>query len=676
MGELATGPEIGILESFHLNDYDHVEKAIRYLKQLGIKELRTDISWADYTRPAGQKWYDWLLPRLSENFSVLPCFLYTPHSLGIVSSIISPPKEPLDYASFIALFLERHGKHFEYIMLWNEPNNRNEYDYTLDESWKIFSRMIILASEEVKKAGMKTVLGGISPIDPGFIKRMGENKVLGHIDVIGINGFPDVFDSNWRSWDESIDSIQNALNLYNSNAEIWITETGYSTWRYDEKIQVRKFIKVLGTPVRRVYWNSLTDVPFNRPVVEGHYMDEREYHFGMIHEEGSQKLLYRLWAAGGIKNVIRNQWMTSNEPAPPEGNEVSVLITGGAGFIGTNLANRLLNLGHKVYIFDNLSRLGVENNLKWLRQQHKKNLNIIISDVRDKFAVEEAVQKVSHVFHLAGQVAVTTSLLNPAHDYSVNVNGTLNLLEAIRKSEHKPSLIFTSTNKVYGNLSDVSIIRNTTRYYPADHNINKNGLNELIRLDFQSPYGSSKGSADQYILDYARSFGLRNVVFRMSCIYGEHQFGTEDQGWVAHFILKALRNEKIVLYGDGMQVRDILYAEDLVEAFLLAWKNIDTFSGEAFNMGGGPQNSISLLELINLLENLLGRPVLFSFDEWRKGDQKYYISDTSKFSNATGWKPRISAREGIAILFEWLNNFYRFNVLQRPAIEELQIKNL
>jgi CDP-paratose 2-epimerase len=376
----------------------------------------------------------------------------------------------------------------------------------------------------------------------------------------------------------------------------------------------------------------------------------------MMNEDDSPKLLYKLWSSDGIKNIIKNQWMTAYNVSEPEDAREPVLITGGSGFVGTNLANRLLKIGYPVYIYDNLSRTGVENNLKWLKEQYKENLNIIIADIRDKLAVEDAVKRVSHVFHLAAQVAVTTSLVNPEYDCSVNISGTLNLLEAIRKSEHKPSLIFTSTNKVYGNLADIAIRRNTTRYLPENEFINKFGINELRRLDFYSPYGSSKGAADQYVLDYARSYGLRNVVFRMSCIYGEHQYGNEDQGWVAHFIKKALMNEKINIYGDGMQVRDALFAEDLVDAFLLAWKNIEKYQGEAFNMGGGPQNSISLLELLDMLENLLDRPVLTSFEEWRKGDQKYYISDITKFSKATGWKPVVSVKEGIRVLYDWLNS--------------------
>lgn len=660
-------PQVGIMELFQPGNRLRVENTILRLHKTGIKDVKIIVSWAEYETEEGKAWYEWLIPHLAEHFSILPCLMYTPSTKGLIPEINSPPSDDSSLAGFVEELLYSHGRHFEYVQLWDEPNNRGEYDYTLDESYAIFTSMIIKAAEVVRSSGMKTVLGGISPIDPGLIKRMGDKKVLEHIDVVGIHGFPDVFDSHWRSWEESIDTIRRALDLYNSSAEIWITKTGYSTWRYDDRVQVDKFIKVLSAPVQKVYWYALNDIPYNSSSVNNN--DERQYHFGMVGEDGSEKLLYRLLSTGGLSNVIKNKWMTSDIKRKSHESE-AVLITGGAGFIGTNLAKRLIASGYHVYIFDNLSRHGVESNLEWLKRQYPDRFNIIIADVRDQFAVEDAVSRVSHVFHLAAQVAVTTSLVNPAHDYSVNVRGTVNLLEAIRKSSNRPSLIFTSTNKVYGNLGDLVIRKNATRYLSGEL-LNQTGINEMRRLDFQSPYGSSKGAADQYVLDYARSFGLRNVVFRMSCIYGEHQFGTEDQGWVAHFILKALRGEELVIYGDGMQVRDALFAEDLVEAFLLAWENIDEFHGEAFNIGGGAENSISLLEMISMLENLLGRTITKRFKEWRQGDQKYYISDTSKFSDATGWKPAIPVKEGIRILYDWLSDFINPGLSVAPVIEGL-----
>lgn len=345
------------------------------------------------------------------------------------------------------------------------------------------------------------------------------------------------------------------------------------------------------------------------------------------------------------------------EAIAKNGNSATVkyhLITGGAGFVGVNLADRLLSEGKPVLIFDNLSRAGVQNNLRWLKEKHTENLEVMIADIRDKEAVRKAVEQAAMVYHFAAQVAVTTSLVNPYHDFEVNALGTLNVLEAIRNSSHQPPLLFTSTNKVYGDLEDVALAVNDTRYHPESLFFRNNGVSEKRNLDFHSPYGCTKGVADQYILDYARTFGLKTVVFRMSCIYGHHQCGTEDQGWVAHFLIQAIKEKAITLYGDGKQVRDILFIEDLVDAFLLAQQQIDHISGNAYNMGGGVKNTVSLLELISLIETVSGNKPQVLFDTWRPSDQKYYVSDFSKFTDATGWMPKNGIKEGIEKLYQWL----------------------
>jgi CDP-paratose 2-epimerase len=331
-----------------------------------------------------------------------------------------------------------------------------------------------------------------------------------------------------------------------------------------------------------------------------------------------------------------------------------VLITGGCGFVGTNLADRLLSAGERVCVYDNLSRPGVERNLEWLRKMHGPSLLVREADTRDAAAVRDAVRRASRVFHFAAQVAVTTSLGDPVEDFDVNARGTLNVLEAIRTSVHQPPLFFTSTNKVYGGLEDLTMTGGKMRYTPRARAIAKNGVSEERPLDFHSPYGCSKGAADQYVRDYARSYGLQTVVFRMSCIYGPHQFGTEDQGWVAHFLIRALNREPITIYGDGKQVRDLLYVDDLVDAFLLAAENIDACSGQAFNIGGGPASTLSLRELLRMIEQLNGRAARVVASDWRTGDQKYYVSDTRRFSALTGWKPAVDVNEGIARLRHWL----------------------
>jgi CDP-paratose 2-epimerase len=336
--------------------------------------------------------------------------------------------------------------------------------------------------------------------------------------------------------------------------------------------------------------------------------------------------------------------------------ERPVLITGGAGFIGTNVAHRLLREGRRVLVFDSLARPGVEQNLLWLRARHGDRLQVEVADVRDLASLGRAVQQASQVFHFAAQVAVTTSLTDPLEDFEINARGTLGLLELIRAQPSPPPLVFTSTNKVYGALDDLGLRRLNRRYQPAEASLAARGISEARPLDFHSPYGCSKGSADQYVIDYARTFGMPAIVFRMSCIYGPHQFGTEDQGWVAHFLIRALQHEGITLYGDGRQVRDILFVEDLVEALLLAQQVMPTESGQAFNIGGGPENTVSLLEVLEAIGKLLGRKPEASFEDWRPGDQRYYVSDTGKFERATGWRRQVSVSEGLDRLASWLQH--------------------
>src|SRR3954466_12077359 len=283
------------------------------------------------------------------------------------------------------------------------------------------------------------------------------------------------------------------------------------------------------------------------------------------------------------------------------------LVTGGAGFIGTNLADRLLRDGQRVRVVDNLSRPGVERNLAWLRERHGDRLEVMIGDLCEPGIAAGAVRGVDSVFHLAAQVAVTTSLDDPVLDFDVNLIGTINLLEAARAQGEPPAFLFTSTNKVYGGLEDVELREEGGRYEPVAGAIRRAGISEARPLDFCTPYGCSKGAADQYVLDYGKSFGLRTAVFRMSCIYGPHQCGNEDQGWVAHFAIRALEGEPITLYGDGHQVRDVLFVDDLLEAFLLAREEIDSLGGHAFNMGGGPGNAVSLLDVIERIGDLTGR---------------------------------------------------------------------
>lgn len=331
-----------------------------------------------------------------------------------------------------------------------------------------------------------------------------------------------------------------------------------------------------------------------------------------------------------------------------------VLITGGAGFIGSNLADRLAREGRQVLLLDNLSRPGVEGNLRWLTENHGERIIPVIADIRDRQAVREAVREVAEVYHFAAQVAVTTSVASPEEDFEINARGTLNLLEALRAQPSPPSLVFTSTNKVYGPLEGLAFTERERDFAPQDEGVRRSGIGENHPLDFYSPYGCSKGAADQYVLDYARIYNLPLTVFRMSCIYGPRQFGTEDQGWVAHFLIRALEGKPVALYGNGKQVRDVLFVEDLLEAFLLAQRHMDGVRAKAFNIGGGTNNAICLLDMLSALEDLLGHPIERSFGSWRPGDQVYYVSDTARFRQVSGWQARTGIETGLDRLLQWL----------------------
>jgi CDP-paratose 2-epimerase len=331
-----------------------------------------------------------------------------------------------------------------------------------------------------------------------------------------------------------------------------------------------------------------------------------------------------------------------------------ILVTGGAGFVGCNIADRLAGEGHDILVFDALARAGVERNLEWLRRTHPERIESVIADVRDEDALRAAAREADAVFHMAAQVAVTTSMVDPVDDFEVNIRGTINLLEAVRAAGRSAPVIFASTNKVYGGLYDVAMEEGEDSYAPADEAVRTRGVSEARPLDFHTPYGCSKGAADQYVLDYCRSFGLPTCVMRMSCIYGRRQMGTEDQGWVAHFLIQALQGRPITIYGDGKQVRDIMDVSDAVDAYVAAWKQIERVKGRAFNLGGGPSNSVSLRQLVRHIETLTGDPVEVDYGDWRAGDQRYYVSDTRRVREVLGLGEARGWKEGVADLARWL----------------------
>lgn len=333
----------------------------------------------------------------------------------------------------------------------------------------------------------------------------------------------------------------------------------------------------------------------------------------------------------------------------------TILVTGGAGFIGSNLADRLLARGCRVRILDSLQRPGVERNLQWLTARHGDRVEPVIADLRDPGAIARSVRGVDAAFHFAAQVAVTTSLADPAADFAINLGGTFALLEALRRERANAPLIFASTNKVYGDLGELDFHRAEAGHVPVDAALARYGVAESRPLDFHTPYGCSKGAADQYVLDYARSYAMPAAVLRMSCIYGERQMGTEDQGWVAHFLIRAFAGEPITLFGDGHQVRDICDVDDTCAAYIAALERIDTIAGRAFNWGGGPDNAVSLLTLVAEIRRIIGTAPQVTFADWRAGDQRWFVADTRAADRALGLAPRKPWRTGIADLAAWLS---------------------
>lgn len=331
------------------------------------------------------------------------------------------------------------------------------------------------------------------------------------------------------------------------------------------------------------------------------------------------------------------------------------LITGGAGFIGSNYVHRLVERGERVTIFDNLSRAGAPLNLAWLRSSHREDaFQVVVGDLRDAALLRATAQDVDIIVHLAGQVAVTTSVQNPRKDFEDNALGTFNVLEAARLSERQPIVLYASTNKVYGGMEDVHLVERESRYEYQDF---PQGIPETQPLDFHSPYGCSKGSGDQYMRDYHRIYDLPTVVFRQSTIYGPRQFGIEDQGYLAWFIIAAVMGTPITIYGDGKQVRDMLFVDDLLNAYDAAIENIAVAAGQVYNIGGGHEFTVSIWkELGPILEGLLGREIPVSWKiDWRPGDQRVYISDIGKARQELDWQPKVDVETGVRRLFDWVN---------------------
>ncbi|EAR53127.1 NAD-dependent epimerase/dehydratase [Oceanicola granulosus HTCC2516] len=659
--------DYGFVEWFRPGEYDRVEAVLPGLVASGAKYLRTHLSWAEYHAEGGQEWYDWLLPRLARDLELLPCVHYTPPSLSRTGRSSGAPKVLKDYADFIDAVLTRHGDHFEHIELWNEPNNLLDWDWREDPASDLFCEMVGGAAYWAKHRGWKPVLAGPAPFDVYWLNLMGERGLLAQVDAAGFHGFPGTWDSEagtWNGWETHLGEMRAILDRWNPACEIWITETGYSTWRRDELEQARRFAQALKAPAERMYWYAWRDLPQDVAVQEGLWFDPRHYHLGAIDSGNQPKLLARLLTSGGTARVEE----VTRLATPAVGKAVRPLVvTGGAGFIGSNLAASFLSEGRDVVVLDNLSRPGVERNLRWLADRHGDRLHAVPVDLRDEPSVREALHDADAVLHMAAQTAVTTSLTSPVADFDVNARGTLNVLEALRATGRPVPLLFASTNKVYGDLADLTVTDSNEACAPDDPSVRAHGVGEGRPLDFCTPYGCSKGVADQYVLDYAKSYGLPAAVLRMSCIYGPRQFGTEDQGWVAHFLIQALKKRPITVFGTGRQVRDVLDVADAVRAYRAVLGQIDGLRGRAFNLGGGPGNAVSLMQVLREIESITGRDIDVTYQDWRQGDQPWFVADTRALEAATGWRARIGWRDGLRGLADWLTDG------ESPAPERLRV---
>ncbi len=651
---LGRNPHYGFVEWFRPGEYERTEETLPGLIASGATYLRTHLSWAEYLTPGGAEWFDWLLPKLGAHFDVLPCVHYTPPSMSRNGKCNGAPHDLKAYADFIDHILTRHGQHFEYVELWNEPNNLLDWDWREDPNFDLFCEMVGGAAYWVRQRGWKAVLGGPCPFDPLWLDMMGERGILNEVAAVGFHGFPGTWDSEeatWGGWDLHLGEMRAVLDRHNPKNELWITETGYSTWRRDEMEQARRFVSALQVPADRMYWYAWRDLAPDVAVQEGLWFDPRHYHLGAVDSGNQPKLLARLLMSGGLSRLTEATQLAVPHIARAQ---QPVVITGGSGFIGSNLAESYLAEGQEVIILDNLSRPGVDENLHWLNERHGDRVHAVLADLRDEPTLAAVVKDASAVFHLAAQTAVTTSLEHPVSDFEVNARGTLNVLEAVRLTGRQTPVIFASTNKVYGALEDLEMVGSNDRYVPGDPDIRAAGVGESRPLEFCTPYGCSKGVADQYVLDYAKTRGLPAAVLRMSCIYGPRQFGTEDQGWVAHFLIQALKGNPISIYGDGRQVRDILHVDDAVAAYRVLHDNAHRLQHRVFNLGGGPMNAVSLQAVLREIERITGRPIDVSYSDWRAGDQLYFVADTRRLQDETGWKARIHWRDGLRQLAEWL----------------------
>ncbi len=569
---MTRGPELGVLQWFWSGERDRVEEVLADLRTLGITRLRTGVSWADWYTSYGVEWYSWLLPRLAKEVEVLPCFLYTPPSLGVTPKASAPPRNPRDYADFLDDVITRYGRHFEWVELWNEPNNVSEWDWTLDPEWRVFCQMIGGAAYWARARGKKTVLGGMSPTDPHWLRLMFDRGVMGYIDAVGIHGFPGIWERTWEGWPANVHKVRDVLEACRSATSIWITEVGFSTWRHEEHRQVLEFLRAAEAPVERLYWYSARDLDPNHPTVDGFHSDEREYHFGLARADGSRKLLCRAWADGGIENVRRVARLGLH-PGIHVGTHPITLITGGAGFIGARLADRIASTGRPVVIFDSFDRPGAEDNAEWLRDRYPGHVRIVVADVRNRFALREALESVETVYHLVAP-AEHAGPADLELEFDVVCRGTLNVLLEAARRERVPDILFVSAVATDAAEDDVFASCET---------------DDCARL-----------TAEAWVHNAARRHGFRAAVLRLGDVYGVEVSG-RPAGWPGDLALALARGEPSPKPSGRHALYPLLAVEEAVRELDKARSRMDTLAGGTHAVTGGAASALSGTEVLRIL---------------------------------------------------------------------------
>lgn len=645
--KIESGKAIGVTVCFRPGDQPHAEQILADLRTLGIAHVRTPLSWAECQPPSECAWYDWLIPTIARQAELLPCLAYTPGSAD--SDVHGLGK----YRDFLELIVARFSNHFDWLELSVDLDGRSGPEELTDTAWEGLRQAFIDTAAWIKRQGKKTIFAVAAHCASRAFARVYSPDLLRHSDAIGVCDSGAMIRDRLHG-DSCAAQLHTLLKEQESSPEVWITDTGFSLPRYNDHQQLRTLLDIVDAPAERIYWRATPphvdsgETAPHAPCVEGHAC-----HTGLRRSDGAPTLLFRLLQDGGVEK-IRSTLRLAARPASMRATPDLVLITGGAGFIGTNLADRLLTKGVPVLIYDNLARPGAERNLHWLFDRHRDGLEFEFADVRDCRMLRRALHRTAQVLHLAAQPALGTSLRHPIEDYEVNSCGTLSLLEELRLQAHRPPLIFTSSSKVYGTLSTIRLKKEHTRYEPEDRAVRHNGIGEEQALEFSSPFACSKGGAEQYVLNYAKSYGLPAMALRVGTVYGTHQSGDQEHDWIAYLLRRTLQEQPITIYGDGLQVRDVLHVDDLVDAILLAQQHMTKGAGQVFNVGGGPGNTVSLRELIDLIEIVHGHAPLVCYQDWRPDDQRYYVSNISKFTAMTGWIPRMDVGDGIRRLYAWI----------------------